>query len=168
VRTAPILPGATLGVLGSGQLGRMFTIAARQLGYRVNIYSPDTETPAGQVGDLEIAAPYEDLARVREFARGVSAVTFEFENVPSATSRACAEVTPVRDIDGIRMDTPMQVPRYFFQRWCPAVKAHAASLGKNDFFIFGEFYCARERAATMVGRGKSPNQWGFFSKAFTN
>ena len=64
------------------------------------------------------------------------------------------------DIDGIRMDTPMQVPRYFFQRWCPAVKAHAASLGKSDFFIFGEFYCSRERAATMVGRGKSPNQYG--------
>lgn len=64
------------------------------------------------------------------------------------------------DIDGIRMDTPMQVPRYFFQRWCPAVKAHAASLGKNDFFIFGEFYCSRERAATMVGRGKDPSMYG--------
>ncbi len=64
------------------------------------------------------------------------------------------------DIDGIRMDTPMQVPRYFFQRWCPAVKAHAASLGKSDFFIFGEFYCSRERAATMVGRGKTPNDYG--------
>ncbi|MCU0770666.1 MAG: alpha-amylase family glycosyl hydrolase [Verrucomicrobia bacterium] len=64
------------------------------------------------------------------------------------------------DIDGIRMDTPMQVPRYFFGRWCPAVKAHAASLGKNDFFIYGEFYCSRERAATMVGRGKSPNMYG--------
>ncbi len=64
------------------------------------------------------------------------------------------------DIDGIRMDTPMQVPRYFFQRWCPAVKAHAASLGKNDFFIYGEFYCSRERAATMVGRGKDPTMYG--------
>jgi 5-(carboxyamino)imidazole ribonucleotide synthase len=92
----PILPGATLGVLGSGQLGRMFTIAARQLGYRVHIYSPDSDTPAGQVGDVECVAPYEDLDRVREFARGVSVVTFEFENVPSATSRACAEVVPVR------------------------------------------------------------------------
>lgn len=91
-----ILPGATLGVLGSGQLGRMFTIAARRLGYRVHIFSPDTDTPAGQVGDLEIAAAYEDLDRVREFARGVSVVTFEFENVPSATSHACAELVPVR------------------------------------------------------------------------
>ena len=83
-------------MLGSGQLGRMFTIAARRLGYRVHIYSPDSDTPAGQVGDVEFVAPYEDLERVRDFARGVSVVTFEFENVPSATSRACAEIVPVR------------------------------------------------------------------------
>jgi 5-(carboxyamino)imidazole ribonucleotide synthase len=74
----------------------MFTIAARQMGYRVHVFSPDTDTPAGQVGDVEISAPYEDLDRVREFARGVSVVTFEFENVPSATSRAAAEFAPVR------------------------------------------------------------------------
>ncbi len=91
-----ILPGATLGVLGSGQLGRMFTIAARRLGYRVDIFSPDSDTPAGQVGDVEVVSPYEDLDRVRAFARAVSVVTFEFENVPSATSRAAAEVVPVR------------------------------------------------------------------------
>lgn len=91
-----ILPGAALGVLGSGQLGRMFALAARQMGYRVHVYSPDTDTPAGQVGDVEIAAPYADLDRVRAFAREVSVVTFEFENVPSATSRAAAEVVPVR------------------------------------------------------------------------
>lgn len=91
-----VLPGATLGVLGSGQLGRMFTIAARRLGYRVHIFSPDTDTPAGQVGDLEFTASYEDLDKVREFARGVDVVTFEFENVPSATSRTCAEIVPVR------------------------------------------------------------------------
>jgi alpha-1,3-glucan synthase len=60
------------------------------------------------------------------------------------------------DIDGIRMDTPMQVPLNFFQNWSPAVRAHAASLGKNDFLIFGEFFCPRERAATMTGRGKTP------------
>ena len=92
----PILPGATLGVLGSGQLGRMFTIAARRLGYRVHIYSPDSDTPAGQVGDLERVAAYEDLEAVREFASGVDLVTFEFENVPSATSQAAAERIPVR------------------------------------------------------------------------
>jgi len=92
----PILPGSTIGVLGSGQLGRMFAIAARRMGYHVHTYSPDTDTPTGQVADLEITASYEDLDRVREFARGVSAVTFEFENVPAATASAASEHAEVR------------------------------------------------------------------------
>src|SRR4051812_49732759 len=91
-----ILPGATLGVLGSGQLGRMFAIAARQMGYRVHTYSPDSDTPTGQVADEEVSAPYEDLDRVRQFARGVKVVTFEFENVPASTAAAAAEGAPVR------------------------------------------------------------------------
>lgn len=93
---APILPGARIGVLGSGQLGRMFAIAARRMGYRVHVLSPDTETPAGQVADVEIVAPYEDCDRVRAFARDVDVVTFEFENVPHATAEAAAEFAPVR------------------------------------------------------------------------
>ena len=92
----PILPGSVVGVLGGGQLGRMFALAARQLGYRIHVYSPDDDTPAGQVGDVEICASYDDLDRVRAFARSTRVVTFEFENVPSATSRAAAEVTLVR------------------------------------------------------------------------
>jgi glycosidase len=60
------------------------------------------------------------------------------------------------DIDGIRMDTPMQVPLYCFKRWTPAITSYATSLGKSNFFVFGEFYCSRGRAATMVGRGKDP------------
>jgi 5-(carboxyamino)imidazole ribonucleotide synthase len=91
-----ILPGATVGVLGSGQLGRMFAIAARRMGYRVHTYSPDTDTPTGQVADKEYIEKYEDLDRVRDFAREVRVVTFEFENVPAATAQACADVTLVR------------------------------------------------------------------------
>jgi 5-(carboxyamino)imidazole ribonucleotide synthase len=83
-------PGSTIGVLGSGQLGRMFAIVARRMGYRVHTYSPDRDTPTGQVADLEIDAPYEDLDRVREFATGVDVVTFEFENVPAATAETAA------------------------------------------------------------------------------
>jgi 5-(carboxyamino)imidazole ribonucleotide synthase len=93
---SPILPGSTLGVLGSGQLGRMFALAARRMGYRVHTYSPDTDTPTGQIADAEIVGAYEDLDAVRRFARGVSVVTFEFENVPAATAAACAEVATVR------------------------------------------------------------------------
>ena len=94
--TAPILPGATLGVLGGGQLGRMFTLAARRMGYRVTVFAPDDDTPAGQIAYEEVRAPYDDLDAVRSFASGVSVVTFEFENVPAATAAAAAERAPVR------------------------------------------------------------------------
>jgi 5-(carboxyamino)imidazole ribonucleotide synthase len=91
-----VLPGSTIGVLGSGQLGRMFAISARRLGYRVHTYSPDRDSPTGQIADEEIDAPYEDLDRVRQFASAVDVVTFEFENVPAATAQAAAEYTLVR------------------------------------------------------------------------
>lgn len=91
-----ILPGSTIGVLGSGQLGRMFGIAARELGYRIITYSPDNDTPTGHIADEEHTGSYEDLSKIREFARKVHVVTFEFENVPSATTAAAAEIVPVR------------------------------------------------------------------------
>ncbi len=78
-----ILPNSTIGVFGSGQLGRMFAIEARKLGYRVATFSPDSDTPTGQVADVEIKANYEDLEAVERFAKSVDVVTFEFENVPS-------------------------------------------------------------------------------------
>lgn len=92
----PVLPGSAIGVLGSGQLGRMFAIAARRMGYRVHTLSPDEDTPTGQVADLEINAPYEDLDAVCKFASAVSVVTFEFENVPAPTAAAAARCAPVR------------------------------------------------------------------------
>jgi 5-(carboxyamino)imidazole ribonucleotide synthase len=92
----PILPGSVIGVLGSGQLGRMFAISARRMGYRVHTFSPESDTPTGQVADLEIGAAYDDLEAVRSFARAVDVVTFEFENVPAATAQAAAECAPVR------------------------------------------------------------------------
>jgi 5-(carboxyamino)imidazole ribonucleotide synthase len=91
-----IQPGATLSVLGSGQLGRMFAIAARRMGYRVHTLSPGVDTPTGQVADAEIEADYDDLDAIRAFARGVDVITFEFENVSTAAADAAAEVVPVR------------------------------------------------------------------------
>lgn len=93
---AAVLPGAAIGVLGSGQLGRMFAIAARRMGYRVHTFSPDFDTPTGQVADREVQAPYEDLDAVRNFAKQVAVVTFEFENVPAATAEAAASQSIVR------------------------------------------------------------------------
>lgn len=74
----------------------MFAIAARRMGYRVHTFSPDDDTPTGQVADLEVKAPYEDLDAVARFARQVSVVTFEFENVPAKTAQVAAEHVPVR------------------------------------------------------------------------
>ncbi|HEY8563544.1 MAG TPA: 5-(carboxyamino)imidazole ribonucleotide synthase [Pyrinomonadaceae bacterium] len=96
-----ILPNSTIGVFGSGQLGRMFAIEARKMGYRVHTFSPDTDTPTGQVADYETSADYADLERVEKFARSVDVITFEFENVPSRTVEVAAgfaEVHPRGDI----------------------------------------------------------------------
>src|SRR2546423_13151224 len=93
---SPILPGAKIGVLGSGQLGRMFAMAARRMGYLVHTFSPDSDTPTGQVADVEVTASYDDLAAVRAFAQRVQVVTFEFENVPTTTVAAVEEFAPVR------------------------------------------------------------------------
>ena len=85
-----------MGVLGSGQLGRMLALAARRMGYRVHTFSPDSDTPTGQVADVEVTADYDDLDAVRKFAADVRVITFEFENVPAATAAAAAERAPVR------------------------------------------------------------------------
>ncbi len=82
----------------------MFAIAARRMGYRVHTFSPESDTPTGQVADVEINASYQDLDAVREFARGVSVVTFEFENVPAITAQTAAEFAPVRP-DGMVLHT---------------------------------------------------------------
>jgi len=92
----PILPGATIGVLGSGQLGRMLALEARRMGYGVHTLSPDRDSPTGQIADREVVADYDDLEAVREFARGVDVVTFEFENVSAAATSAAAQHAPVR------------------------------------------------------------------------
>src|SRR5438093_6830744 len=90
------LPGSTVGVMGGGQLGRMFAIAARRMGYRVHTFSPDEDTPTGQLADKEVAASYADEAAVREFARGIDVLTFEFENIPGETIAWAAEEGTVR------------------------------------------------------------------------
>jgi 5-(carboxyamino)imidazole ribonucleotide synthase len=76
-------PGNAIGVLGGGQLGRMFAAAAQALGYRVHVFEPSGPSPAGAVADRETCAPYDDLAALEGFARTVDIVTYEFENIPA-------------------------------------------------------------------------------------
>jgi 5-(carboxyamino)imidazole ribonucleotide synthase len=73
----------------------MFALSARAMGYRVHTYSPDEDSPTGHVADVEVSAPYEDLDRLREFARGLDVLTFEFENVPRAALDEVERLVPV-------------------------------------------------------------------------
>ncbi len=91
-----ILPGATLGVLGGGQLGRMFTMRAREMGYRVVVLEPDPGSPAGAVADRHLRAAYDDPAALDALAMDCAAVTVEFENVPAGALERLAERVPVR------------------------------------------------------------------------
>ena len=78
-----ILPPATLGMLGGGQLGRYFVIAAQQLGYRVMVLDPDRNSPAARIADLHIAAAYDDREALSRMAKSCAAITTEFESVPA-------------------------------------------------------------------------------------
>lgn len=80
-----ILPGATLGMLGGGQLGRMFTSAAQTMGYRVIVLDPDTNSPAGIIADQHICAKYDDEKALDKLAEACDAITTEFENIPAST-----------------------------------------------------------------------------------
>ena len=91
-----ILPPATLGLLGGGQLGRYFVMAARELGYRVMVLDPDRYSPAGRIADEHLAAAYDDQHALNNMARSCSAVTTEFESVPSAALTYLARFVPVR------------------------------------------------------------------------
>jgi len=91
-----ILPGATLGVLGGGQLGRMFTTAALTMGYEVIVLDPDPESPAGRIATEHIDAGYADAAALDRLARTCAAITIEFENVPAASLETLARRCVVR------------------------------------------------------------------------
>ncbi len=97
-----ILPGATVGVLGGGQLGRMFVLRARTMGYRTVVLDPDAASPAGQVAHQHLRAPNTDLAALDRLAAECAAVTTEFENVPAEAlerlARSCRVRPPVQAV----------------------------------------------------------------------
>jgi 5-(carboxyamino)imidazole ribonucleotide synthase len=91
-----LLPGATIGILGGGQLGRMLALAAARLGLRTHIYAPDPESPAFDIASARTIAPYEDELTLAEFANAVDLVTYEFENIPFRSAEILAQSCLVR------------------------------------------------------------------------
>ena len=94
--TDPLAPGATIGILGGGQLGRMLSVAASRLGFKTHIYEPGATPPAGHVADTVSTAPYEDEAALKAFAAAVDVITYEFENVPTSALDLLESITPIR------------------------------------------------------------------------
>ena len=92
----PIYPGATIGIVGGGQLGRMTAQAAARLGYRVHILTPEQDSPAAQVATETTIAAYDDVGALEIFASNIDIATFEFENIPTATAEVVATKVPLR------------------------------------------------------------------------
>ncbi|WP_137123857.1 5-(carboxyamino)imidazole ribonucleotide synthase [Roseomonas sp. HF4] len=93
---APLPPGAVIGILGGGQLGRMSALAAARLGYACHVYAPDDDSPGMQVAAHRTVAAYEDRDALARFAASVAVVTFEFENVPAAALEALSGLVACR------------------------------------------------------------------------
>lgn len=94
--TEPLETGRVIGILGGGQLGRMLSVAAARLGYRCHIYDPAPNPPAGQVAEAVTTAPWDDQSALAAFAAEVDVITFEFENIPTATLDLLEPLRPIR------------------------------------------------------------------------
>ncbi len=92
----PLPPGSTIGILGGGQLARMLSLAAANLGLKCHIFAPESESPAFDVSAAKTIATYDDEKALTKFADAVDAITYEFENVPAATVEFLERLKPVR------------------------------------------------------------------------
>jgi len=136
--TDAVLPGSTIGILGSGQLGRMIAIAARRMGYRVHTLSPEADSPTGHVSDREVVAAYDDVEAVKRFAEEVDVITLEFENISADCVDAASSIVPVRPKGSVLHTTQNRLREKTF-------------LADNDFPVapFRHVRSSRELAAAV-------------------
>lgn len=125
--------GSTIGILGSGQLGRMLAMAAARLGFRCHIYA-DTSGPAFDVAAKSTVGAYDDIAAIAAFARDVAAVTYEFENVPLAAASAAARHAPLRPgAKALEIAQDRLIEKSFIAELGIPVPAFAPVSGPGDF-----------------------------------
>jgi 5-(carboxyamino)imidazole ribonucleotide synthase len=130
----PIAPGAWLGLLGGGQLGRMFVHAAQSMGFRVCVLDPTADSPAGQAADEQIVAAYDDAAALDRLASRCRAVTTEFENVPaSALSRLAGRVRVAPSADAVAIAQDRALEKRFVSGLHIPVAPHALIARIDDF-----------------------------------
>ena len=132
--TRPLLPGATIGVLGGGQLGRMMAVAARQMGYRIIVLDPSPRCPTAQVSDGVVVGTLDDIDAARHLARQVDVITLDTEHVPADVLEALEAIAPVRPGAAVlRTIQDRLVQKQFLDRiglpqarWAPVDDVHAA------------------------------------------
>ncbi|GGE51365.1 5-(carboxyamino)imidazole ribonucleotide synthase [Actibacterium pelagium] len=112
--TEALQSGATIGILGGGQLGRMLSVAASRLGFKTHIFEPGANPPAGQVADQVTTASYDDLDALKAFAESVDVITYEFENIPTAALDTLEALRPVRPgRDALRVSQDRLIEKAF-------------------------------------------------------
>lgn len=122
-----ILPDSSLGVLGGGQLGRMFTLAAHRMGYRVVVLDPDPHSPAGLIAEQHIKADYRDRAALQMLGDECAAITIEFENIPAESLEFLEQFVPVRPgTDAVRIAQNRIEEKTFIQQQGLATAPFAA------------------------------------------
>ena len=111
-----LTPGATIGILGGGQLGRMLSVAAARLGFKTHIFEPGANPPAGQVADHVTTAAYEDANALETFARSVDVITYEFENIPTEALDLLEALRPIRPSrEALRVSQDRLTEKLFLQ-----------------------------------------------------
>ena len=129
-----IMPGAMLGVLGGGQLGRLFVMAAQQLGYRVTVLDPSLDSPAGRTADDFICADYADQSALEKLSSQCAAITTEFENIPANSLRKLAKSCVISpDAYSVSIAQNRITEKQFLSTNGFAIAPFAVIQQKNDF-----------------------------------
>ncbi len=151
-----ILPGSTLGMLGGGQLGRMFVIAARTMGYEVLVLDPDADSPAGKIASRHLQAAYDDREALDDLAQHCAAVSTEFENIPADTLDYLAKSLPVHpSASALRIAQNRVLEKRFFDRQGLNTTPYLAINTDADLVLAENFeYPAILKTATLGYDGK--------------
>jgi len=151
-----ILPGSTLGMLGGGQLGRMFVIAARTMGYEVLVLDPDADSPAGKIASRHLQATYDDREALDDLAQHCAAVSTEFENIPADTLDYLAKSLPVHpSASALRIAQNRVLEKRFFDRQGLNTTPYLAINSDADLVLAENFeYPAILKTATLGYDGK--------------
>ncbi|MCA0995140.1 5-(carboxyamino)imidazole ribonucleotide synthase [Alloyangia pacifica] len=152
--------GATIGILGGGQLGRMLSVAASRLGYRTHIFEPGAQPPAGHVADAVTTAAYDDKPALTRFAEAVDVITYEFENIPTEALDTLQALRPIRPgREALRVSQDRMTEKEFLRdlglRTAPFAAVDTAEDLNNSLELIGTPGILKTRRFGYDGKGQA-------------